>query len=950
MPHHAPPDDEDTFGDEIFARTPTLSWDWDDLSPSEQEELRARVSGPLTPALKASWAAYVDCFADLPDSAFDEQPPPDVRPFLEAEMFAGIPERTDAAKRPTTTASRPHTGNRSTATGKTVRRAGGSAAASVAVGGGDESDSDSDSNGVEPRPTAASAASLVESDETSHRQRNAPTRLTRAVSARLGQELASSGLRVFPLTPGAKAPPLVKDWPNRATRDLEQVVEWAREHPGCNWGIATGNGLTVVDIDPRNGGEETWAALVTQHGTVGTLTVLTPSGGRHLYLKDDPDAPLRPGTHALGPGVDVKGASGYVVAPGCCTGQGEYRPPTAPNDPAPAVAPVPDWMREIAGSGRRRPSEPQEDLRAPGDDPEDRIEAVRRCLPVNDPDDTAYDDELDSRDGWIAMLARIAGALGEEGQELAHDWSEQHPLYDATETARVYSSLIGTARTGWPHLEPAYLRREAQGLFEELEYPAETEAATPPSATPMGSSHADLATFLAPALRDQVAWVSGHWHTWDGARWVPDADGEARARIRTAARRATQRLRKLAKASGLDDERKKLRAQAARFLDRNSEAGILSFLETELRICASAFDGDPDVLNVPDGTVDLRTGELRHRAAGAPFLRAAGFTPEPGPTPLFDAFLRDLTDGDDELADYLLRLAGYWLTGRTGEKAAWFAYGARSHTGKSTFVRLIAALLGSYHAAVGVDEFLTGRGRFSMLGTHARARLVTATEPAAGARWDEPSLKALTGDDLVSAERKYRDAETFSPDFKILVVGNHEPQLQTPDEAILGRLRIVPLNNVVPPERRDPEIVRKILDREGPAIMARIVQEAATWYREGLLDAAAVATATADYGATQNAFSEWLIAHCSFEPGAKTAQAKLREAWERFREARGLPDSYSAEQIRTVFPGVRVKNCRDRARDRRWRAWADLRFTLLPDDPEVGLDATSADLQELDDV
>jgi hypothetical protein len=108
---------------------------------------------------------------------------------------------------------------------------------------------------------------------------------------------------------------LVPDWPNLATQDPEQIRKWWGQYPDANIGGATNN-LIVVDIDPRNGGDETFAGLrAAEYDFPDTATTRTWSDGRHL-LYVAPDGPVKGGTHALGTGLDVKARGGYVVMPG----------------------------------------------------------------------------------------------------------------------------------------------------------------------------------------------------------------------------------------------------------------------------------------------------------------------------------------------------------------------------------------------------------------------------------------------------------------------------------------------------------------------------------------------------------------------------------------------------------------------------------------------------------
>lgn len=134
-----------------------------------------------------------------------------------------------------------------------------------------------------------------------------------------------------------------------ATIDRDRVASWHKQWPGCNWGLACGaSGLAVVDVDPRNNGDESLAALETKHGKLTTTTTaLTGGGGQHyLYSVEGVDVPCR--TIALG--VDLKASGGYIVlAPSSHASGRDYAWDAGahPNDISPQ--PLPAWVRALAG-------------------------------------------------------------------------------------------------------------------------------------------------------------------------------------------------------------------------------------------------------------------------------------------------------------------------------------------------------------------------------------------------------------------------------------------------------------------------------------------------------------------------------------------------------------------------------------------------------------------------
>lgn len=163
----------------------------------------------------------------------------------------------------------------------------------------------------------------------------------------LAAQLAERGFAVFPLRVGAKTPAVAADWEGTATTDPARVRQLWR-NPDSNIGIATGpSQLVVIDLDVAKDpnadiqhGQTSLDVLAGGRDIPATLTVRTPSGGRHLYFRA-PDAELRNTAGKLGPLIDTRAAGGYVVAPGSVINGKEY---VVEND-AP-IAPLPDWLHQ----------------------------------------------------------------------------------------------------------------------------------------------------------------------------------------------------------------------------------------------------------------------------------------------------------------------------------------------------------------------------------------------------------------------------------------------------------------------------------------------------------------------------------------------------------------------------------------------------------------------------
>ncbi|MEU6220534.1 bifunctional DNA primase/polymerase [Streptomyces sp. NPDC047022] len=125
----------------------------------------------------------------------------------------------------------------------------------------------------------------------------------------------------------------------RRIRELFAAAPWA-----TGYGIACGlrpHHLIGVDLDTKSGTDSSAALreLALRHlfTIPETVVVLTPSGGRHLWLSGPPDVVVPNSASRLAPGIDIRGAGGYLVGPGSRTAHGLYgmAPGTAHLAPAP---------------------------------------------------------------------------------------------------------------------------------------------------------------------------------------------------------------------------------------------------------------------------------------------------------------------------------------------------------------------------------------------------------------------------------------------------------------------------------------------------------------------------------------------------------------------------------------------------------------------------------------
>lgn len=159
---------------------------------------------------------------------------------------------------------------------------------------------------------------------------------------------AAAGWPVFPLKPRSKDP-AIKDWPNQATTDPAQIARWWGQWPNANIGGVTGHrsGFFVLDEDPRHAGDDSRRDLELRHGELPDTPRTLTGGGGTQYILSDPAGQLRNSAGKLGPGLDTRGAGGFVVLPPSIHPNGTaYRWDAGARFGDVDPAPVPDWIRD----------------------------------------------------------------------------------------------------------------------------------------------------------------------------------------------------------------------------------------------------------------------------------------------------------------------------------------------------------------------------------------------------------------------------------------------------------------------------------------------------------------------------------------------------------------------------------------------------------------------------
>jgi putative DNA primase/helicase len=302
--------------------------------------------------------------------------------------------------------------------------------------------------------------------------------------------------------------------------------------------------------------------------------------------------------------------------------------------------------------------------------------------------------------------------------------------------------------------------------------------------------------------------------------------------------------------------------------------------EPELSARPQDFDHDPWLLNVANGTIDLRDGELRkHRQSDMiTMLTDVEYKPDASANE-FTRFLEQVIP-DADVRDWTQRYLGYCLTGLVTEQKFAFWVG-KGGNGKNVCADVVTATLGEY-AMVGAPDLLLekhGEAHPTELADIEGKRLVVCSEIEPGRSWAEARIKQITGDKTIKARRMKQDFYEFAASGKLVVLANTKPKVRSRDNGLWRRMSLQPWTVQVPQHEQDKQLLSRLIANERPGVLAWLVRGCLAWHNRGLADPRAIVLATSEYRKQEDVIGMWIADCCRLDPSAWQETTKLYESY-----------------------------------------------------------------------
>jgi putative DNA primase/helicase len=623
--------------------------------------------------------------------------------------------------------------------------------------------------------------------------------------------------------------PRIQDWPNEGSTDPQKIEKWFIDWPNMNFGAIPPEGIVILDIDERNNGFSTLETLETKHGKLPETVTVETGNGRHLYFQYNSDIYAVCKTRLEG--IDIKTGSGYVMGAGSRHQSGklyQFASKELSLDNK-EIAEAPQWLLEKIM-----------EFQFPNLDPSD--------------DDWLLPANTTIRKGFRNdTLTKKAGELWNKG-------------YTKEELEDALLAINDVACD--PPLNAKDVIQIARSISNYPRHIAYTQ-------TDLGNSQRFI-----DEIGHKVRYCQEQkcWYIWNGKKWNEDKKNE----IQELAKETVKEMYKKAKAISDPEIRKASLKHAQKSQGRRSIQNMISMSSSDRSINVNAEDLDTDnwLLNIENGTIDLKTGKLLPHDPNHLISKITNIEfDENAECPKWMDFLDYIFSGDMELIGYMQKLTGYCLTGSIKQQILPILYG-NGNNGKTTFMQVLEGLLGEYCIYADVSSFAVSNSSNirNDLARMKGSRLILTSEFEHNQHISEATVKSVTGGEKIPCRYLYGEYFEYRPTGKIMMATNYKPLIKGTDKGIWRRIHFIPFLVQIAERDRKENYHEELLE-ELPGILNWALEGCLQWQKEGLKKPPAVEDATTEYRKDMDDLADFLDTCCESASNAKIHSSDIFKAY-----------------------------------------------------------------------
>ena len=358
------------------------------------------------------------------------------------------------------------------------------------------------------------------------------------------------------------------------------------------------------------------------------------------------------------------------------------------------------------------------------------------------------------------------------------------------------------------------------------------------------------------------------WYIYNGSVWRLDTGGTVTAQCGKA---FTDYMLDCRKYIYNEEQRENWVKYVAKRMQNKYRYIMIDDAKSVYPISIHEFDKDPYLLNVQNGTIDLRTFELKPHNPDDFLSKIANVTFDKNAyCDRWERFITEIMQDDKDKAQFMQKALGYSLTGDTSEECFFIFYGNTTRNGKGTTAETVLHILGDYGRTaqpetIAQKQTSNGGAPSEDVARLKGARFVNMSEPDKGLRLNSALVKSMTGGDTITARFLHQNSFEFRPEYKLFINTNHLPKVNDDSIFASGRVKLIPFERHFHENEQDKGLKTFFRQKDNKSgILNWLLEGLKLLKADGLKQPKSVRDATAQYREDSDIIGQF-ISECLIE-------------------------------------------------------------------------------------